>query len=70
MTQLTSTPGKASLRLELLKKIGNFSDEAGNRTLQSLVNRLRIKIASNKTQFLIQTFHGIGYEFLAEITVE
>ncbi len=70
MTQLASAPRKVSLRLELLKKLDYFNDEAGNHTLQSLVNRLRIKIAPDQTQFPIQTFHGIGYAFLGDITIE
>ena len=64
MTQLASAPREVSLRLELLKKLGYFDDEAGNHTLQSLVSRLRIKIASSKTQFPIQTSRSIGQSIL------
>jgi DNA-binding response OmpR family regulator len=70
MTEITANPHTITSRLELLKTLGYLNNESGKHSLQSLVNRLRSKIESINTISPIQTSHGIGYTFLANITVE
>ena len=62
MTLLVSNPNTVVSRLELLEKLGYFNSESGNHSLQSLINRLRHKIASSSSQSPIQASHSVGYK--------
>ncbi len=67
---LISSKKKVAARLELLKHLEYLNNEYGNRSLESLVNRLRRKISDVCENCPIQTNHGVGYSFSAAIAVE
>jgi len=70
MLLLVSHRNEVVSRCELRNKLGYLNNESGNHSLQSLVNRLRRKIESQKIVSPIQTSHAIGYTFLGDIIVE
>ncbi len=55
-------------RSQILDRLGYAEDEAGNRSLDALVRRLRIKADETLGNTLpIRTVHGIGYVFSAPL---
>ncbi len=70
ITILVSHPHAVGLRLDLLKSLGYLNNESGNHSLESLIKRLRYKFTLHHIEFPLQTAHGIGYSFLADIIVE
>ncbi|MEI8033047.1 MAG: response regulator transcription factor [Chlorobiaceae bacterium] len=67
---LISEGNKAVARRNLLKELEYLNNDYGNRSLESLVNRLRKKITNVCENCPIQTNHGIGYSFSAAIAIE
>jgi DNA-binding response OmpR family regulator len=66
---LVSDNKKVATRLALLKSLGYLNNEFGNRSLESLVNRLRRKLNTTISDSPIQTSHGVGYCFSADIVI-
>ena len=67
--KLLETPNAPVSRTVLLKELGYPHDEHGNRSLESLIYRLRKKI-SPTLETPIKTFNGSGYIFTAKIEIE
>lgn len=64
MKILMSNPGKAFTRDELLEKIWGEKHKGYHRTIDSHINRLRLKIEKNPEQpNIIITVWGFGYKF-------
>ncbi len=57
-------------RLDLLRNLGYFNNDSGNRALESLVRRLRQKTSALQIELPIQSAYGVGYCFLEKIKVE
>jgi two-component system OmpR family response regulator len=70
ITQLTINHQALHHHVELIVRLGYHNYELGRKSLRSLVNRLRKKIEFNNTKSPIQTYQGMGYIFLANITIE
>ncbi|NTV68113.1 MAG: response regulator transcription factor [Chlorobaculum sp.] len=66
---LAESPNAQVARTTLLQKLGYPLDEYGNRSLESLIYRLRKKISSN-LETPIKTVNGTGYTFTAKIEIE
>jgi DNA-binding response OmpR family regulator len=66
---LTNNSAIAFPRQDLLKILGYLNNEYGNRALDSLVYRLRHKVEKIGVSLPIQTAHGVGYSFSANIVV-
>ena len=68
---LVVDPGAVVKRIDILARLGYADDAAGNRSLDALVRRLRIKAGELLANSLpIRTIHGIGYAFADSVTVE
>jgi len=71
MEQLADCPGRPVARDTILMNLYASDDEAASRALESLVRRLRAKIAGTAgTVSPIKTFHAVGYSFAAELLVK
>lgn len=70
MILLVSNTNATAARLDLLNNLGYHNNESGNRSLESLIKRLRHKFTLLNIESPIQTTHGIGYSFVEDITVE
>ena len=57
------------LRSVLVTSLGYENDEQGNRSLDALIHRLRVKKDGFKYNIPIKTVHGSGYIFSAQITL-
>ena len=57
------------LRPDLVKCLGYENNDQGNRSLDSLVHRLRLKQDDTKYNIPVKTVHGSGYIFSAPITI-
>ena len=68
---LTQTPSQPIDRDYILSEIFNRRDIYTNRSLDSLIRRLRLKIqkAANITSTPIKTAHSIGYAFSAPLLI-
>jgi DNA-binding response OmpR family regulator len=66
---LAESPQTQVPRTTLMQKIGYPLDEHGNRSLESLIYRLRKKISPN-LETPIKTANGSGYTFTAKIEIE
>ena len=62
LTLLTSSPGKAHSRDEILSSLKGTENELYSRSVDILVSRLRAKLKPHKP---IRTLHGAGYTFVA-----
>jgi len=67
--KLVETPNAPVSRTILLKELDYPNDEHGNRSLESLIYRLRKKISPN-LETPIKTVNGSGYIFTAKIEIE
>jgi DNA-binding response OmpR family regulator len=67
--KLVETPSVPVSRTILLKELGYSHDEHGNRSLESLIYRLRKKISPN-LETPVKTVNGTGYIFTAKIEIE
>ena len=65
---LTSNGNEAVSREVILQALLYRNDEFSNRSLESLVHRLRTKIVACGNNVPIKTLHGIGYCFSAPLT--
>jgi two-component system, OmpR family, response regulator len=71
MTQLAESPGQPVSRETILLSLYSSQDEAAGRALESLVRRLRAKIAvAAGPTSPIKTFHAVGYSFTADLLVK
>jgi len=71
MEQLAECPGRPVERDTILLNLYASQDEAASRALESLVRRLRAKIAGTvDAASPIKTFHAVGYSFAAELLVK
>lgn len=68
LTALSGSDTAAVSRQQLLKALEYQNDEYGNRALESLVHRLRSKVA-RLGSLPIKTAHGIGYSFAAQVII-
>ncbi len=60
-------PGRVFSRRELLDKVWGYGHDGYEHTVNSHINRLRVKIeADPKRPLYIQTIWGVGYKFLEE----
>lgn len=60
-------PGRVFSRGELLDKVWGYGHDGYEHTVNSHINRLRVKIEDNpKRPHYIQTIWGVGYKFLEE----
>lgn len=66
---LLSSGNATASRQEILDMLGYNHDEFGNRSLESLVHRLRNKIETASRISPIKTSHGIGYRFSADLSL-
>jgi DNA-binding response OmpR family regulator len=66
---LAEAPNAPVSRNALLDKLGYTHDEFGNRSLESMIYRLRKKISPN-LETPIKTANGSGYIFTAKIEIE
>jgi DNA-binding response OmpR family regulator len=66
---LAEAPNAPVSRNALLDKLGYTHDEFGNRSLESMIYRLRKKISPN-LETPIKTANGSGYIFTAKIVIE
>ncbi len=67
---LGATPGQPVLRKTLLSELYNRNDDHTGRALDSLVRRLRAKIASQTDIAIpITTVHAVGYCFIGAIAI-
>ena len=63
MRLFLTNPGKAFSREELLEKVWGESYKGYNRTIDSHINRLRLKIESSTNHpQIITTVWGVGYK--------
>ena len=70
MMLLAETPGMPVSRDKILVTLGYRDDYFANRTLDSLVQRLRRKIEVNwNKQSPVKTIHSVGYCFSAPVTI-
>jgi DNA-binding response OmpR family regulator len=69
LLSLTNNSAIAFPRQDLLRILGYQNNEYGNRALESLVYRLRHKVEEHGVSIPVQTAHGIGYSFSANIVV-
>lgn len=70
MMILASGNKVVSTRTELLDQLEYLHNESGNRALESLVHRLRRKIAEHYPDAPVQTAQGVGYLFTEDIVIE
>ncbi|MEI8032914.1 MAG: response regulator transcription factor [Chlorobiaceae bacterium] len=70
MKLLCRDRGATASRLNLLRQLGYFNNDSGNRALESCVRRLRNKTMALHIELPVQTAYGVGYCFLADIKVE
>ena len=66
---LASSPNTVVVRQDLLKRLDYDNNEYGNRSLDALVHRLRLKKKSINCRIPIKTNHGSGYSFSASINM-
>ena len=66
---LAETPNTPVSRKVLLERLGYQNDEYGNRSLESMIYRLRKKISPN-LETPIKTANGSGYIFTAKIKIK
>lgn len=62
VTLLTSSPGKAYSRDEILSSLKGTENQLYSRSVDILISRLRAKLKPHKP---IRTIHGAGYSFVA-----
>ncbi len=63
-----SHPGRVFTRTELLDKVWGYAHEGYEHTVNSHINRLRVKIETDpKKPHYIQTVWGVGYKFSEQI---
>ena len=67
--QLALSSNAVVLRQDFLTALGYENNEHGNRSLDALVHRLRLKKSGLKYTIPIKTSHGSGYSFAAPITI-
>lgn len=67
---LAANPQQPVPRSIILEALNYGDDSFAHRALESLVRRLRRKIEQSMTASPIQTCHGIGYSFAAQIVVD
>ncbi len=66
MEALSRAADTSALRAHILQQLGYVDDDAGNRSLDALVRRLRIKVdEALNARLPVETVHGIGYVFSA-----
>ncbi len=71
MEQLAECPGRPVSRETILQSLYASQDEAAGRALESLVRRLRAKIAGTAgAASPIKTLHAVGYSFAADLLVK
>ncbi|NQZ11654.1 MAG: response regulator transcription factor [Algicola sp.] len=56
-------PGQVFSRAQLLDSVWGYQHSGYEHTVNSHINRLRSKLASNKDTPIIQTVFGVGYKF-------
>jgi len=61
LAHLMHTRGRVQTREILLDKVWGYSFEGYNRTIDTHIRRIRIKLGSH--QNLIETVRGVGYRF-------
>lgn len=66
---LSSNNNEAVSRQIIMKALLYQNDEFGNRSLESLIHRLRMKIVPFCSNVPIKTSHGVGYCFSAPLTI-
>jgi len=66
---LSSCNNMAISRQVILKALLYQNDEFGNRSLESLIHRLRMKIVPFCSNAPIKTSHGVGYYFSVPLTI-
>ena len=69
LERLALSSNSVVLRTDLVKCLGYENNDQGNRSLDALVHRLRLKRDGIKYNIPIKTAHGSGYIFSASITV-
>ncbi len=67
--RLALSSNTVALRTDLVKYLGYENNELGNRSLDALVHRLRLKQDGIKYNIPLKTVHGSGYIFSAPITI-
>ncbi|NTW10538.1 MAG: response regulator transcription factor [Chlorobiaceae bacterium] len=67
--RLAKTPNDVVVRLELLCALDYENNEYGNRALDALVHRLRMKNRTLGHRIPVKTSHGTGYCFSAPIAI-
>lgn len=67
---LVSKQKEVVSRFDLLINLGYIHNESGNRALDALITRLRHKIEAVSSESPIQTSHGNGFCFIADILVK
>ncbi len=68
---LVSRPGEPVSRAEIFAALGKRSWDAADRSVDSMVRRLRAKGAEQVgTELPIESVHGTGYAFAAPVTVQ
>lgn len=70
LEMLASSPNKIVQRQNLLETLDYGTDDSGNRALDALVYRLRLKKGDRNEKLPIKTAHGTGYYFSAPIVIE
>ncbi|MCC6136371.1 MAG: response regulator transcription factor [Candidatus Contendobacter sp.] len=67
---LAETPGQAAPRERIIRAMGHNPMTYDSRSLEILVRRLRRKASQTLGRELpLETVHGVGYAFLAEVSV-
>ena len=64
---LVTRPGRLQSREQLMRAIGSDDGEAGTRSVDILISRLRKKMGDGEAGKLIETCRGHGYRFAAEV---
>ena len=67
--RLARSANTVVIRHDLLTALGYENNECGNRSLDALVHRLRLKKTGLKFSLPVKTVHGSGYCFSASIKV-
>jgi DNA-binding response OmpR family regulator len=70
LERVSAMPGEAIMRVELIRCLGADPATYDPRRMEILVRRLRRKVEALLNQTLpIETVHGVGYAFTAQISV-
>jgi DNA-binding response OmpR family regulator len=70
LERLASSAPEVVLRKELIDALTYENNENGNRALDALVHRLRVKNMTSGHRIPVKTVHSVGYCFTGQVTIQ